>query len=407
MNTSVTSATHTQPRPQFVACIGLDWGDETHAFSLCAEADKTPVQTGTLANSPETLHRWLQELAQRFGGQPVALALETSRGPLIHLFGAYPWLTLYPIHPATSARYRSAFKPSGAKDDQPDALVLLELVRCHRDKLHPLQLPEPATRKLGALVQLRRNLVDRRTQVVLQLESLLKSYYPQALELVGHELTTSLALDFLRRWPDLLALKAARPATLKRFYYQHSVRSTDLVEQRQTLVQKALALTTDEAVLEPARWHLAVLVEQLRTFQKHIVHLEKQSHQLFKQHSEAYLFIDLPGAGQALQPRLLVAFGEDRCLYPDPGSLQKYLGRGSRHRKERLPALDPLALACPPVLAPDLCRMGRPNRRLLHLGQGLLPMHEDQRQEPPRHPPGSGLQVDSHSLEMLANPHPL
>ena len=326
MNTSVTSATHTQPRPQFVACIGLDWGDETHAFSLCAEADKTPVQTGTLANSPETLHRWLQELAQRFGGQPVALALETSRGPLIHLFGAYPWLTLYPIHPATSARYRSAFKPSGAKDDQPDALVLLELVRCHRDKLHPLQLPEPATRKLGALVQLRRNLVDRRTQVVLQLESLLKSYYPQALELVGHELTTSLALDFLRRWPDLLALKAARPATLKRFYYQHSVRSTDLVEQRQTLVQKALALTTDEAVLEPARWHLAVLVEQLRTFQKHIVHLEKQSHQLFKQHSEAYLFIDLPGAGQALQPRLLVAFGEDRCLYPDPGSLQKYLG---------------------------------------------------------------------------------
>ena len=85
------------------------------------------------------LHAWLQELGQRFEGRPVALAVEASRGPLIHLFGAYPVPTIYPIHPATSARYRTAFKPSGAKDDLPDALLLLELVRDLRHKLRPLQ----------------------------------------------------------------------------------------------------------------------------------------------------------------------------------------------------------------------------------------------------------------------------
>ena len=161
---------------EFAAYVGLDWGDQKHAFGWCAGSDKTPAQTGSLDNSPEVLHTWLQELAQRFEGRPVALAVETSRGPLIHLFGAYPWLTVYPIHPATSARYRAAFKPSGAKDDLPDALLLLELVRDHRHKLRPLQMPDAATRKLAALVELRRDLVDRRTQVLLQLMALLKSY---------------------------------------------------------------------------------------------------------------------------------------------------------------------------------------------------------------------------------------
>jgi transposase len=233
---------------------------------------------------------------------------------------------VYPIHPATSARYRSAFKPSGAKDDQPDALLLLELVLCHRDKLRPLQLQDTATRKLAALVELRRDLVDRRTQALNQLTSLLKSYYPQALELTGQDLSTTLALDFLTRWPDPLALKSARPASLKSFYYRHSVRSAELVTQRLALVQKALALTTDEAVLEPALLHLQALVDQLRVFQKHIPLLERQIHSLFQDHGEAYLFRDLPGAGAALKPRLLVAFGQDRSLYPDPASFQKSSG---------------------------------------------------------------------------------
>jgi transposase len=272
------------------------------------------------------LHTWLQELAQRFEGRPVALAVETSRGPLIHVFSAYPWLTVYPIHPATSARYRSAFKPSGAKDDQPDALLLLELVCCHRDKLRPLQLQDTATRKLAALVELRRDLVDRRTQALNQLTSLLKSYYPQALELAGKDLSTAMALDFLTRWPDPLALKSARPAALKSFYYRHGVRSDERVAQRLVLIQKARALTTDEAVLEPALLHLQALVDQLRVFLKHVALLEKQIHSLFQCHEEAYLFRDLPGAGAALKPRLLVAFGQDRTLYPDPASFQKFSG---------------------------------------------------------------------------------
>ena len=143
---------------------------------------------------------------------------------------------------------------------------------------------------------------------------------------MGHDLSSSLALAFLGRWPDPLGLKAIRPNTLKKFYYQHSVRSEAVVAERLNLVQQLRALTTDEAVLTPARLHLAALLDQLRALTKHIELVEQQSQALFKQHSEAYLFRELPGAGKALQPRLLVAFGEDRCLYPNPSSLQKYGG---------------------------------------------------------------------------------
>jgi len=95
---------HSAP-PRFAALIGLDWGDRQHALALRAAATAA-TETSTLDHSAESVRAWLQQIEQRFGGRPVALALETSKGPLIHLFFDVPWLTVYPIHPATSARIR-------------------------------------------------------------------------------------------------------------------------------------------------------------------------------------------------------------------------------------------------------------------------------------------------------------
>lgn len=204
--------------PRFAALIGLDWGDRQHALALRQAGAAT--ETSTLDHSAESVRAWLQQIERRFGGRPVALALETSKGPLIHLFFDVPWLTLYPIHPATSARIRQAFTPSGAKDDTPDAQVLLSLLVHHREQLRPL-LPEDAlTRRRDALCQLRRKSVDQRTRLSNQWRAALKGYFPQALQLVGETLHSPLALDFLQRWPDLIDLKAARPATIKAFHHR-------------------------------------------------------------------------------------------------------------------------------------------------------------------------------------------
>jgi len=310
---------------RFSALIGLDWGDATHAVALL---DKTTglIETTTLTQSPEAVRAWLENLQVRFGGKPVAIALETSKGPLINLLVDFPWLTIHPVHPATSARYRRAFVPSGAKDDAPDALLLLDLLRNHADKLRALTQDDAATRQLAGLCELRRRSVDQRTGLTNKMRSLLKSYFPQALELVGEQLQSPLALDFLGKWPDLIALKASKETTLRAFYHRHNVRSPEVIKARLELIATARALTTDPPVVSVAIRSLRRLVEQVRVLQEHIAGDEKEIAAAFKTHPDRGLFANLPGAGPALAPRLLVGFGTDRTRYADADELVRYSG---------------------------------------------------------------------------------
>ena len=139
-------------------------------------------------------------------------------------------------------------------------------------------------------------------------------------------LDTELAVDFLARWPDLISLKAARPGVVKRFYYAHNLRRPELLEKRLQFIGEAVALTTEEARVSVAVLQLRCLLDQLRAFRKHIAVLDVEIKTAFAAHPEAALFRDLPGAGPALAPRLCVAFGTLRTLYPDPASLQKHAG---------------------------------------------------------------------------------
>jgi transposase len=316
---------NTSPAPTaYRVLIGLDWGDTQHAVSL-APPDG-PVERSTLAQTPADLQRWFQQLHERFPDTQIALAVETTKGPLINALLTQSFLSIYPIHPATSARYRKAFRPSGAKDDAPDADVLLDLLRQHLSKLRPLAVEDVATRKLAGLVAARRQAVDRRTQLVNALKNRLKEYYPLALQLGGEDLHAPLMLDLLSRWPDLPQLKAAKPAILKKFFYAHNLRRPEHVHGRLELIATAVPLTSDEAVLSVAVAEVQSWVEQLRVIQKHLARFEAAIAAAFTAHPEAELFRELPGAGPALAPRLLVAFGTDRTRFPDAASLQKASG---------------------------------------------------------------------------------
>jgi transposase len=308
----------------YAALVTLDWGETEHAFAT--QVGESPVETGTMPATPETLHGWLEALHERTGGGLVAIALEGGKSAVVHALLAHPWLVIFPVHPATSDRFRKAFVPSGAKDDVPDAIVLLKILTQHRDQLRPLKLDSAETRKVAALVAARRRAVDERTRLACELGSTLKTYYPQALELCGREPATALALDFLARWPELRSLKAARPTTLLAFYAAHNSRRSDVIDGRLALIAQARALTEDRAVIEPAILQVKMLVDILRPLQKNIALIEERIAEAFDVHPEAALFQGLPGAGPATAPRLLAAFGTDRSRYPNASSLQKYAG---------------------------------------------------------------------------------
>jgi transposase len=314
----------TQEQQEFGAYVGLDWADQTHVISL-RSADSKKVERFELTHKPETLAAWVSDLQRRFAGQRVAIALEQSRGAVVHALMGYDFLVLYPVNPKTAAKYREAFSPSGAKDDPTDADLLLELVTLHRDKLRAWLPDDELTRTITLLVEYRRRLVDEQTALSNRLTCLLKLYYPQALTWAG-ELTTVQACDFLQRWPSLTKVQKTTSAKLRQFYTAHGCRKAAVIDQRLKEIKVAQPLTKDGAVITASVAMVQASSSQLRTVIEAIRQMEKQIAELFSQHADRDLFNSLPGAGPVLAPRLLAALGADRGRFATASEVQQFSG---------------------------------------------------------------------------------
>ena len=236
------------PEPDWVAWVAIDWADQKHAVVLLPVGSQTK-ETFTLEHTPAALSDWVAQLLARFPQGHIAVILEQSRGALLYALLPHERLQLYPINPKTSAKFREAFYGSGAKDDPLDAELMLDLLLHHRDRLKAGHPDEPITRQLQLLVEARRRFVADPVRLSNRLGSTLKSYFPQALTLVGENLTSPMACAFIQKCPTLEAAQKIRPHRLRKFYYAHHCRSEELIQQRLHLLAQAQPLTTDAAVV--------------------------------------------------------------------------------------------------------------------------------------------------------------
>jgi len=311
--------------PEFAALVGLDWGDEKHALSLCAGSGG-PIERTELDQTPEALAEWANNLRRRFPDGKIAICLEQSRGGLISALLGYEHLVLFPINPKMMARFREALYPSRSKDDPIDANLLLELILKHRDHLRAWQPDTVQTRQLDLLNQQRRHFVDMRTGLTNQMLAHLKAIFPQAVSLVGENLANRLATDFLLKWPTLQAVKKVKPATLRKFYYGHNSRAEALITKRLEQVKSAVALTSDVALLAAHSLGIQTLAAQLAALRPCIEKHDAQIAELFAAHPDGAIFASLPGAGAVLAPRLLASLGTDRGRFEQPVSVSCYTG---------------------------------------------------------------------------------
>jgi len=88
---NINNDTEPDALDQYAAFVALDWADQKHAFSLQV-AGQNKREAGTLEHKPEQIGAWVAALRERFGGRPVAVALEQSRGALIHALLSYDFL---------------------------------------------------------------------------------------------------------------------------------------------------------------------------------------------------------------------------------------------------------------------------------------------------------------------------
>jgi len=288
--------------------IGLDWADQKH-FLVGRPTEGSAKFTKELSQKPEQIDEFFLQLRQQYPHGRIGLCVEQSRGPILSALMKFDFIVIYPVNPRSLAQFRRAFKVSGAKSDPSDGDLLADLGFLHHDRLRALQPQDALTRQLGLLNEHRRDLVQDRNGWLNRLGSTLKCYYPLALELVGENLDSPLALDFLRRWPNLTALQKAKAPTLRSFFYAHNSRSPELIDARLAALAAAKPLTEDPGLIEPLQRRALAMVRQIAALQKSIAEYDPTIAEVFAQHAKAALFDALPGAGAALAPRLAAAFG--------------------------------------------------------------------------------------------------
>jgi len=232
----------------YTAFVGIDWADKKHDFCIrSAHEDDSSKTFGVIPHNPAKIEEWVLSLQEKYGGQ-LAFAMELATGPIVYALQKYDFIDIIPIAPSTLAKYREAFSPSRAKDDPTDAELALDLILRHPERFKKLKPQSTEMRSLIALVEQRRKLVQDKIRVTNRIRSTLKQYYPQTLE-VFDRIDTFAFCDFIERWPTLEKVKRARQTTLIAFFQDHNMRRKDLIEKRIGLIDSAMPLTKDKAVI--------------------------------------------------------------------------------------------------------------------------------------------------------------
>src|SRR5258708_20675843 len=144
----------------WVACVGVDWGDKKHVYEMRGgEGRKT---SGTMAATPEAIHEWVRSLRERFPTGTIAVAFEHGRWSLIYALMMYEFLALVALNPRASKAYRDSLRLSGASSDQADAALICDFVAKHRSELRVWQPKHPRAKEVRLLVENRPPFSDPR-----------------------------------------------------------------------------------------------------------------------------------------------------------------------------------------------------------------------------------------------------
>jgi transposase len=295
------------------AWIGWDWADQHHDIFLETAEGKT--EKARLPHDPGHIHQWLKALGQRFGTRKVVLGIEACQSALLPIFMQYSWVQLFPVNPKSMARFREVVRPSGSKSDELDCMLMCQLVKAHRSLLTEFVAEDPLTRELICLVSYRRDLVDQRSALANQIKSVLKLFYPLALETLQNDTTSALAADFVLKFPTLRSLQESPKHAVRKFFKGHGCRLTNGLEERLDRVAPAIAVTEDSAWINPHSFMACALADQLKAVIARVKQIEERISILAEQHPNYDLARSLPGAAAVLEPRLIAALGtgHDAC----------------------------------------------------------------------------------------------
>ena len=196
-------------------------------------------------------------------------------------------------------------------------------------------------------------------------------YFPQAIRLSGGTLYKTMALDFLRKWPQLSDVQRAKNKTIQLFYSTHNSRSATRIKKRQELIRSTIPLTSDQAVIKSCLIIVKMLIGQLNSA---IDEFDMALKELYNNHEDKSIFDSFPGSGEALGPRLLCAWGTDRERYDSADSMQQYSGIAPVTKASGQSKMVIRRLACPKFLLQTFHEFANSSRRLSIWAQAYYEM---------------------------------
>ncbi|MER6536473.1 IS110 family transposase [Streptomyces sp900105755] len=309
---------------------GIDWAEKTHDVALVDDTGQLVAKRHITDDASG--YKILLDLLAEHGdseANPIPVAIETSRGLLVAVLRTGT-RKVFAINPMAAARYRDRHAVSRKKSDPGDALVLANILRTDMHAHRPLPDDCDLARAIAVLARAQQDATWNRQQIANQLRSLLREFYPAALDAVAtwaNGLCRPEARELLKSapTPDKAArltraqIQAAlRRAGRKRGIEAEADRLRDIFRgdyaHQLPLVEEALGK------------QMLALVVQLEAACTAANDLANAVEETFPQHPDAEVLLSFPGLGVQLGARVLAKIGDDRRRFADARGLKAYAG---------------------------------------------------------------------------------
>ncbi|MFF4354795.1 IS110 family transposase [Streptomyces sp. NPDC001530] len=309
---------------------GIDWAERSHDVALVDD-------TGTLVAKRHITddaagYQLLLELLAEHGDTeeaPIPVAIETSRGLLVAVLRTGK-RKVFAMNPMAAARYRDRHSVSRKKSDSGDALVLANILRTDMHAHRPLPNDSDLGRAIAVLARAQQDALWNRQQIANQLRSLLREYYPAALEAFAtwtNGLCRPEARELLKAAPT-----PTRAARLTRTQLQAALkragRKRGITAEADRLrdVFRADWAHQPPLVEDALGKQMLALLIQLEAACTAADDLAKAVEEAFPQHPDAEILLSFPGLGIQLAARILAEIGDDRTRFADARGLKAYAG---------------------------------------------------------------------------------
>lgn len=304
---------------------GIDWS-ETHHDVAIVDEEANVVARARVRDDLAGYGQLLELLHDHAPGQQgaIEIAIETDKGLFVAALVAAGF-TVFPINPRAAARYRERHGQAGGKSDRGDAVMLANILRTDRHVHRRLPADSDLAQAVKAAARQHQEAIWARQQTMNRLRSLLRDYYPQALQAFPN-LAHRAAATVLRAAPtpeDAARLTEDRVVTLLK---QAGRRNDAGLAERISITLQASALR-QPAPVERALGIAAVgLIDTITAMSTAIEALEGELANAFEQHDHRTVITSMPGLGPVLGARVLGELGDDPDRFSDASGLRGFAG---------------------------------------------------------------------------------